>query len=200
MANAVGDMVVQLDLISEVRLEAADNIVKAFLTIGLWYSLNLGHLKADFTEKALTILKHSEQLSRVLREDMPKRIFSIIQNYIVFGVSLRILQTLFVIQVPNAMLTCYSKKGLWEKARGICEKDCREWELGAYSFDLLATGYSVGGLMVKAAERIKKAISCLKGQRDVELSEELSKPVMENCHFEPAIYDRLKTRIEYGNL
>lgn len=51
-----------------------------------------GHLKADFTEKALTILKHSEQLSRVLREDMPKRIFSIIQNYIVFGVSLRILQ------------------------------------------------------------------------------------------------------------
>ncbi|KAJ6883193.1 hypothetical protein NC652_030424 [Populus alba x Populus x berolinensis] len=103
-------------------------------------------------------------------------------------------------QVPNGMLTCYSKKGLWEKARGICEKDCREWELGAYSFDLLATGYSVGGLMVKAAERIKKAISCLKGQRDVELSEELSKPVMENCHFEPAIYDRLKTRIEYGNL
>lgn len=36
-----------------------------------------GHLKADFTEKALTILKHSEQLSRVMREDMPKRIFSL---------------------------------------------------------------------------------------------------------------------------
>jgi hypothetical protein len=71
------------------------------------------------------------------------------------------LKTLFDIQVPNAMFTCYSKKGLWEKARGICEKDYREWELGAYSFDLLATGYSVGGLMVKAAEKIKKAISCL---------------------------------------
>jgi putative Mn2+ efflux pump MntP len=58
-----------------------------------------GHLKADFTEKALTILKHSEQLSRVMREDMPKRIYSlcmlmlvISMNYIVFGVSLRILQ------------------------------------------------------------------------------------------------------------
>jgi len=71
------------------------------------------------------------------------------------------LKTLFDIQVPNAMFTCYPKKGLWEKARGICEKDYREWELGAYSFDLLATGYSVGGLMVKAAEKIKKAISCL---------------------------------------
>jgi hypothetical protein len=34
----------------------------------------------------------------------------------------------------------------------------------------------------------------------VELSEELFKLVMENCHFEPAIYDRLKTCIEYGNL
>ena len=34
----------------------------------------------------------------------------------------------------------------------------------------------------------------------MELSEELFKLVMENCHFEPAIYDRLKTCIEYGNL
>jgi hypothetical protein len=34
----------------------------------------------------------------------------------------------------------------------------------------------------------------------VELSEELSKSVIENCHFEPAIYDRLKTCIECGNL
>lgn len=32
------------------------------------------------------------------------------------------LKTLFDIQVPNAMFASYSKKGLWEKARGICEK------------------------------------------------------------------------------
>jgi hypothetical protein len=45
--------------------------------------------------------------------------------------------------------------------------------------------------------------ACLEGlkvQRDVELSEELFKLVMENYHFEPVIYDRLKTCIEYRNL
>lgn len=59
-----------------------------------------GLLKPDFSEKALAVLKHSDQSSRVMREDMLMRIFSLCMlmlvtsmNYIFFwGVSLRILQ------------------------------------------------------------------------------------------------------------
>ncbi|XP_061946161.1 pentatricopeptide repeat-containing protein At2g20710, mitochondrial-like [Populus nigra] len=94
-----------------------------------------GHLKADFTEKALTILKHSEQLSR---------------NSAGFYNS-------GYLHITSSLMKSDDFDGA-EEARGIREKDCREWELGAYSFDLLATGYSGGDLMVKATERIKKAI------------------------------------------
>ncbi|KAJ6359669.1 hypothetical protein OIU77_003804 [Salix suchowensis] len=112
-----------------------------------------GLLKADFTEKALAVLKHSYQSSRVMRDDMLNRnLLSLYAN--VDGaeevweewLSLKIL---FDIQLPNAMFTCYSQKMSERKGRGICEKDCREWELGAYSFDRLATKHSVGGPMVK---------------------------------------------------
>ncbi|KAL3574409.1 hypothetical protein D5086_025022 [Populus alba] len=82
-----------------------------------------------------------------------------------------------------------------------------------YSIKALYSGCCVAGQMVKAAESIKKAISIrtperkpntkalaayLKCQGEVEAAEELSKLVMEHCHFDPAIYDELKTCIEFG--
>ncbi|KAJ6876658.1 hypothetical protein NC651_029608 [Populus alba x Populus x berolinensis] len=128
-----------------------------------------GHLKADFTEKALTILKHSEQLSR---------------NSAGFYNSGYLHITSSLMKSDDF---AGSEEVFGKRPEAFVKKDCREWELGAYSFDLLATGYSVGGLMVKAAERIKKAISpaCLeglKGQRDVELSEELFKRQNIRCY------------------
>ncbi|CAK7349800.1 unnamed protein product [Dovyalis caffra] len=192
-----------------------------------------GYLKAGFTEKALTMLKRSEQLIKgnegsyayknllslyadTGNKDELYRLWNFYKNKAGFDnsgyshmISLLMksdeydsaeevweewlsVKTLFEVHIPNAVITGYSKKGLWEKAEAFVKKIVDSgMELNADSFDHLASGYRVGGQMVKAAEAIKKAISIskpgwkpntkalaaclkgLKGQGDVEAAEEL---------------------------
>ncbi|CAK7349798.1 unnamed protein product [Dovyalis caffra] len=113
-------------------------------------------------------------------------------------------KTSFDVQIPNA--EAFVKK--------IVEGGI---ELPPSSWDRLATGYLVGGQIVKAVGTLKKAISVsklgwklnfyaltaclegLKGQGNVEEAEELLNLVREHCHFSPAMYDKLKTSAENGN-
>ena len=60
-------------------------------------------------------------------------------------------------------------------------------------------GISLRIQLVLDTEALAACLGGLKCQGDVE-AEELSKLVMEHCHFEPAIYDELNTCIEFGNL
>ncbi|CAK7349799.1 unnamed protein product [Dovyalis caffra] len=114
----------------------------------------------------------------------------------------------FDVQIPNVMVSSYSKKGLWEKAEAIVGKVVESGiKIEASTLDLLATGYHVGGQMLKATETIRKAISIsqpvwkpnmytlsacleyLKGQGDVEKTEELLKILEEHCHLSSVSYD-----------
>ncbi|XP_011037457.1 PREDICTED: pentatricopeptide repeat-containing protein At2g20710, mitochondrial-like [Populus euphratica] len=95
-----------------------------------------GYLKASFTEKTSTMLKRSVWEEWLSMKTWPDILF------------------------PNAMISGYSKKGLWEKDEAFVRIIERSgMELNADSFVHLAAGYCVAGQMVKAAESIKKAIS-----------------------------------------
>ncbi|KAJ6884917.1 hypothetical protein NC652_031803 [Populus alba x Populus x berolinensis] len=120
----------------------------------------------------------------------------------------------FDIRIPNLMVSTYSKKGLWEKAEAFVGKIVASGiKIEASTLDRLATGYHVGGQMLKASETIKKAISIsqpgwepnvytlaacleyLKGREDVKKIEDLLKILKEHCHPSSVSYDRLNSSI-----
>ncbi|KAJ6383481.1 hypothetical protein OIU78_026883 [Salix suchowensis] len=120
----------------------------------------------------------------------------------------------FDIQIPNVMVSTYSKRGVWEKAEAFVGKIVASGiKIEASTLDRLATGYHVGGQMLKASETIKKAISIsqpgwkpnmytlaacleyLEGQGDVKKTEDLLKILKEHCHLSSVSYDRLNCNI-----
>ncbi|KAJ6758091.1 hypothetical protein OIU74_027222 [Salix koriyanagi] len=120
----------------------------------------------------------------------------------------------FDIQIPNVMVSTYSKRGLWEKAEAFVGKIVASGiKIEASTLDRLATGYHVGGQMLKASETINKAISIsqpgwkpnmytlaacleyLEGQGDVKKTEDLLKILKEHCHLSSVSYDRLNSNI-----
>ncbi|KAJ6360857.1 hypothetical protein OIU77_004808 [Salix suchowensis] len=112
------------------------------------------------------------------------------------------------------MVSTYSKRGQLKKAEAFVGKIVASGiKIEASTLDRLATGYHVGGQMLKASETIKKAISIsqpgwkpnmytlaacleyLEGQGDVKKTEDLLKIVKEHCHLSSVSYDRLNSNI-----
>ncbi|XP_065875858.1 pentatricopeptide repeat-containing protein At2g20710, mitochondrial-like isoform X3 [Euphorbia lathyris] len=120
----------------------------------------------------------------------------------------------FDIQIPNLMITAYSRKGFWEKAEEYINKIIKRGkEPDGASWNGVATGYLLGGRMLEAVETMKKAISMskpgwsprlhslaaylkyLEGEGDKEAAEELWKMINEHCHLSTDEYNRLSSLV-----